>query len=122
MSENGWTPEPWEGDTNKVWLVGKNIDGGGICSVAYSSYSDTEATRDRIVACVNGCVGIPKPEGLAELVECYKALMRCADQYRSSDAPVGLVQSIFDLCGRSSDALRACGIPIEEQTTSGSES
>ena len=119
---SGWTKEPWwwgddDGcDSRTIWggedkpiMVPhlKTTQEHMHKVMELKSYSKldmltpNEEDGPRIVDCVNGCAGIPNPEGIGELVKAFKA----ARDWRFD--PVDIKKFPYE---QMEEALRACGI------------
>lgn len=68
-----WTPELWA-DYEIPPIIGilKGTSNGDV---------------ERAIACVDGCIGIGKPEKIRELIEKFKAYKRLEDERRQSQNP-----------------------------------
>lgn len=114
--EKGWTPEPWQVASGTAIYETKKAH--RITDTSHSMQisrrngqweermfrAEEEANAARIVACINGCVDIPKPEGLGDLVKAIQGAF-------GSDEAVG--QLFTERLERVTAALRACGIEVE---------
>ena len=66
-----YTPEPWEATPwDDGWI--RDAKGVGVCMVGGLE------TRDRIVACVNGCAGI-NPEAVPDMLAALETLLKEVD-------------------------------------------
>lgn len=113
MSEQSWTPEPWErihvsGSDDEIyaempkerkWFSGRTLR---CIAKVKEDQPNWVLNRDRIIACVNACAGIPNPEGLAKTLEMAKEFVIAARISESYE--VGEVDDM-------ADALRAIGVP-----------
>ena len=112
--DKNWTPEPWR--VNHLAVIGGGEYSFDVCNIStWPGITEGFSNANRIVACVNGCAGIPKPEGLGELMKAAEVLI---NQFYTLKQPIG-ANVMTPLC----DALRACGItkPVTPQVTPAKE-
>jgi hypothetical protein len=78
MSKLEHTPGPWAADSNRrtIYTKAANIKGNVICVEPDDDMKESQkywnANKERIVACVNACDGIPHPEHLPLAVKFLK--------------------------------------------------
>lgn len=82
---NKHSPEPWKLEFCDGWYIVAE-DGVAICDVgdvhpAESDLEKWQETGNRIVACVNGCAGIDKPEVVPEIVSALEAAWVQIEEY-----------------------------------------
>ncbi len=108
MSEESWTAELWRYERNHIY--GHFVKTGEQCIARFDIVSNgPSGDAMRTVSAVNGCAGIPKPEGLGVLVEKLKEITEGKGRY-SMDHLQHAANCVEDMKTLALEALRACGL------------
>ncbi len=102
--DKNWTPEPWEADCELI-IIGPD-DNDWIAEFTIP------VDAQRAVSCVNGCAGIPKPDGLEELVRLIKE--NAGVKFKAFKMVDGLAYEQDGVHTPFADALRAIGIEVDK--------